>query len=257
MTKPVVTLRNIKGSALDYTELDTNFANLRDATLSVTDGTNTHAFNLNDTVTFTGGTNITIGVNATTGAITISGTGGGAVNPGAAGALGYYPSSASTIDDTRLIYTYNSGAQQTTLDAGTDALILASSGLQLDAGGVLATPINVSVVHGGVNTAFTNIFSTTPGVPQITGTTGSNTYANSAQVDYEDFAGILVINNITNGNVALWLCGGGSALKLGDSLSNTSGNVTYQSAYNGYRWTNNTGISIQASFYAVETRSAG
>jgi hypothetical protein len=76
MTKPAITLRATKGLALDYTELDNNFTNLRDATLSVTDGTNTKAFNLNDTVTFTAGTNVTIGVNPTTGAITINSASG-------------------------------------------------------------------------------------------------------------------------------------------------------------------------------------
>lgn len=76
MTKPVIVTRAGKGVALTYEEQDANFTNLQNATLTVTNGTTSHAFNLNDTLTFTAGSNITIGVNATTGAITIASTGG-------------------------------------------------------------------------------------------------------------------------------------------------------------------------------------
>jgi hypothetical protein len=67
MTKPAITTRVANGAALTYSELDTNFTNLRDATISVTDTINTHAFNLNDTIEFENAT-----VNASTGKITIT-----------------------------------------------------------------------------------------------------------------------------------------------------------------------------------------
>ena len=72
MTKPVIKTRVSNGVALTYAELDTNFTNLRDATIGVSDGTNTHQFNLNDTIQFTAGSNVTLSVNPTTGAITIA-----------------------------------------------------------------------------------------------------------------------------------------------------------------------------------------
>jgi hypothetical protein len=72
MAKPTIVTRASKGSALTWTEGDANFTNLRDATLTVTDGTNSKALNLNDTLTFTAGTNVTLSVNATTGAVTIN-----------------------------------------------------------------------------------------------------------------------------------------------------------------------------------------
>lgn len=74
MAKPTILTRAGKGSALTWTEGDTNLTNLRDATLSVSDGTTTKALNLNDTLTFTAGTNITLSVNGTTGAVTINTT---------------------------------------------------------------------------------------------------------------------------------------------------------------------------------------
>lgn len=52
MAKPVITFRNIKAQALTYSELDTNFQNLRDATINFTDGENTLSMDLNDVVTF-------------------------------------------------------------------------------------------------------------------------------------------------------------------------------------------------------------
>lgn len=79
MAKPTIITRAGKGSALTWTEGDTNLTNLRDATITVTDGTNSKALNLNDTLTFTAGTNISISVNSSTGAVTVTGTKSGTV----------------------------------------------------------------------------------------------------------------------------------------------------------------------------------
>ena len=73
MTKPVVTLRNTKGSALNYTELDANFTNLKDATINFTDGANTLSMDLNDTVSIEGESvhNLSVTVNETGNVIAI------------------------------------------------------------------------------------------------------------------------------------------------------------------------------------------
>ena len=252
MTKPAITKRVTKGSALTYSELDTNFQNLADATLTVSDGTNSKALNLNDTLQFTAGSNITIGVNSSTGVVTITGTGSGTINSGASGALAYYPSAGTTVDDTSIIYSYNGGSQIATLDSGTDVLQLSGSGMRLDAGG----SGSLVQVLGGIFTQDTNSFEVDPGDASIIASTngGAQSYINSADVDFASFSGLLVINNYTSGNVALWLCGGSSAAKLGDSLSNTSGTLIYNSSINGYRWTNNTGGTITANFFSIKTR---
>ena len=89
MTKPTIVTRASKGSALTWTEGDSNFTNLRDATISVTDGTTTAVLNLNDTLTLTAGTNITLSVNASTGTITInSSASGSSFDPASPGAIG-------------------------------------------------------------------------------------------------------------------------------------------------------------------------
>lgn len=72
MAKPSVTLRNTKGSALTFTEADTNFTNLRDATITVTDGSNSTALELNGTLTITAGTGISVAESA--GTVTITNT---------------------------------------------------------------------------------------------------------------------------------------------------------------------------------------
>lgn len=66
MTKPTIVTRIGKGAALTYEEQDANFTNLQNATITVTDGTNSKAIDLNGTITFTGLT-----VNSSTGAVSI------------------------------------------------------------------------------------------------------------------------------------------------------------------------------------------
>lgn len=74
MAKPTIVTRTGKGSALTFAEGDANFTNLRDATITVTDGSNSTAVDLNGTVTFTGGTNMTVTESA--GEITFDSTAG-------------------------------------------------------------------------------------------------------------------------------------------------------------------------------------
>lgn len=75
MAKPSITTRTGKGSPLDYSELDTNFENLRDATITVTDGTNSTPIDLNGTIEFAAGDNITLTESG--GVITIASSAGG------------------------------------------------------------------------------------------------------------------------------------------------------------------------------------
>lgn len=72
MTKPVIVTRAGKGSALTWTEGDSNLTNLQNATITVTDGTSSTAIDLNGTITFTAGSGIS--VDETSGTITIANT---------------------------------------------------------------------------------------------------------------------------------------------------------------------------------------
>lgn len=77
MTKPVIVTRAGKGLALSYTELDTNFTNLQNATHNYTAGSTTAQVDLNSALTFTAGTGITLSLNNTTNTLTITGSASG------------------------------------------------------------------------------------------------------------------------------------------------------------------------------------
>ena len=85
MAKPAITKRAVKAAALTYSELDTNFQNLADATITITGGTTAVTADLNGNITLVAGTNVTITGNNTAKTITINstGTGGGWVGTAA------------------------------------------------------------------------------------------------------------------------------------------------------------------------------
>ena len=79
MAKPSVTLRSGKGSALTYSELDTNFTNLKDATVTLqagTGGTNVVS-DLNGSITLVAGSNVTLTGDNTAKTVTIASSASG------------------------------------------------------------------------------------------------------------------------------------------------------------------------------------
>lgn len=74
MAKPVIYKRNDQGRALTFTEVDTSLQNLKDATISVTDGTGTVVLDLNDTLTLAAGSGISYTVNSGTKTVEIATT---------------------------------------------------------------------------------------------------------------------------------------------------------------------------------------
>jgi hypothetical protein len=105
MTKPVITKRSVKGAALTYAELDTNFQNLDDATITLKAGTGGTDIvsDLNGTITLVAGSGISVSGNNTSKEITI------------------------TASETQnLFQTVNAGGTNLVADATTDTLTLAS-----------------------------------------------------------------------------------------------------------------------------------
>ena len=74
MTKPVIVTRETKGSPLTRTELDANFSNIDNATIGVSDGTNSGTLNLNDTINFTASGSATVAYNSSTKTLTVGTT---------------------------------------------------------------------------------------------------------------------------------------------------------------------------------------
>jgi len=138
MAKPAITKRAVKGSALSYAELDTNFQNLADATITVTgDSGSAQVLDLNDTINVAGGVgltsvmttdtvtinldnttvtagsyttaNITVDAQGRITAASSGSSGSGTVNSGAANAVAFYPSAGTTVDDTDLLTIESTG----------------------------------------------------------------------------------------------------------------------------------------------------
>ena len=81
-------------------------------------------------------------------------------------------------------------------------------------------------------------------------------YANNATLDFPNFSGMILVTNTTSGVVTLTLCGGGGTTTIGASTTNGStGSFSYVAGISGYRWTNNSGAAVTASFAAIKTRA--
>lgn len=76
MAKPAITTRAAKGAALTYTELDNNFSNIKDATITITGGSTAVTADLNGNISLVAGSNVTITGNNTAKTITIASSGG-------------------------------------------------------------------------------------------------------------------------------------------------------------------------------------
>jgi hypothetical protein len=109
MAKPAITKYGVKGSPLTTSELDTNFQNLTDATVTLTAGSGGTAVtsDLNGTITLVAGSNITLTGDNTAKTITItSSSGSGTINSGTTGKLALYAGS-TTIDDSNISVSAN------------------------------------------------------------------------------------------------------------------------------------------------------
>jgi hypothetical protein len=270
MTKPAITKRSEKGLALTYAELDTNFQNLKDATFGVTDGTNSKDFDLNSRITFTAGTNITLGVDPTTGAITINANTTGNVQTGLANRIAFYPSNGNTIDDTALAYTYtpSSGPRSDIItlsaDAGSFVIKAKNTGnavtigdsngpIQIKPGpGSLSVPVYGGLYTIGLGLATQDIPA---GNPHFT-SGDLNVYANTNSVFFK-YNGMLLITNHSTGSVSLWLLADTAPLKVSESGTGSTGTVTWTTILPspGFLWTNNSGGSLSISFMLIATRA--
>lgn len=303
MTKPVITKRATKGSALTYDELDANFQNLDDATISLKAGSSgtTVTSDLNGTITLVAGSNVTLSGNNTTKEVTITAT-GDSLNPLSdnivTGNKSIYSGSAAdpltlaagSLSDTKITLMMDAsgttglvefwsehpatdfqiGQQQPgsvgRVQIRSPLQITPTTTTQRNANSLLA--VNTSIIYNsttnklqvGNNTSgWGNVLSYLDStVPIVNVSENPTSYANGATVDFPSFSGMILINrqDAGSGNVALWIAGSGAAVKLGDSIGNQSGTIASNSGIDGYRWTNNTGGTITATFFAIKTRAS-
>jgi hypothetical protein len=140
MAKPTIVTRAGKGAALTYTELDNNFSNIKDATITIqggTGGVNVTA-DLNGTITLVAGSNVTITGNNSAKTITIasSGGGGGTIQYGDQYQFAFYdlPGSDTRINNSPALFTDASDGLHlgADLDVGVYKITSVSSNVQFD-----------------------------------------------------------------------------------------------------------------------------
>lgn len=276
MAKPAITLRSATApTPLTYAQLDQNFTNLKDATISLDAGTGgtTVTADLNGKITLVAGTGITLSGDNTAKTLTITNSSLGANSFGKIVVSGQSDVDADTTADT-LTLVAGVGINITT-DAGTDSVTIEASGAAGTgtinagvAGRLTYYPTSGTTVddvpninYDGTNNIF-NVLSTlkmlpTSGKPTVDvsrltlGVDGLLATAGDT-LDFANFAGLVVIASFdsTYPGIAVYKCIGNAVTEIQPTQSNM-GTVTYQSSINGYRWTNDTGRTFYINHFTV------
>jgi hypothetical protein len=86
-------------------------------------------------------------------------------------------------------------------------------------------------------------------------TTGGATVVNNGgTVDFPSASGMLVVNCWANGQVTVYLCGGGSTSVVAN-VSGQVGTFAYNGGIAGYTWTSNFGSASVYGFFFLRTRN--
>ena len=244
MAKPAITKRVTKAAALSYSELDTNFQNLADATITLTAGSGGTAVvsDLNGNITLVAGTGVTLTGNNTAKTITINTAGTGTVNSGVDKRIPFYSGTGTTLDDSDLSLQVTDGKVQIKDENGL--------GIRLDFAAtapavskIEGTTTNItSTVFGGGKTVIVNLFD---GILDLEASTAINLSSDQVVVGRGSSIdsvlkspngsklilgsgssdGAITINSGANGNIELTPAGTGDVLLNADTVRVGDNNV--------------------------------
>jgi hypothetical protein len=77
--------------------------------------------------------------------------------------------------------------------------------------------------------------------------------ANGGTIPFETFSGLILINNMSNGNIGMWMVGAGSTVLVSQVYGATVGTMAYSVGINGYIWT--APATANYGVFAVRTRA--
>lgn len=248
MPKPAITKRTTKASALTYSELDTNFQNLADATLALKAGTSGTSVvsDLNGVITLVAGTGITLAGDNTAKTLTI--TSDSAQNTFSNISVGGNTLVADSTSDTLVITT--GAGMNITSSAGSDTINFAITTTSVTPGNYTAATISVDST-GRITAAASNSISnfvtldtsqTITGAKTLNGLTTLKQYSefvyaggNTGTATYTPTLGNGAVQKITaTGNFTL---GSPSGMTSGTSIciivqqDSTGGRLMSSSAY--------------------------
>lgn len=252
MTKPAITTRATKGSALTWTEGDTNLENLQNATVTLKAGTGGTdvVSDLNGTVTLVAGTNVSLSGDNTAKTVTINSTATGG---------------ATTLDELSDVSTAGAGNEQLlsynsttsswqprTVSAGISAVVsdtapLLGGDLNVNGKNIISTSGTAITVAPGNISNNINLKSNSVyvGNPDATSGTASVFVAGSQSLSLASNASI-TIGYQTNANISLDPAGTGKVILSGMSFplnDGTTGQVLSTDGAGLLGWTTVSGGS--------------
>lgn len=231
MVKPVIIKRNVKGAALTFSELDTNFQNLDDATISIAvQGGDTVVNDLNDTTTFVATDGIAITATASSQSIAFDASVIQDTTPQLGGNL--------DVNGHSIVSTSNGDI---TLDPNGTGKVIIAGDLQVD--GTTTTinsttldvdDINITLGKGSPNASASNGGGITLEGPTTSATLlyantddswnfNKKTTAPELQIDNINVNGNSIISSDTNGNIVITPNGTGSIVLDGLSWPQADG----------------------------------